>query len=57
MTLSMLPILGLLQLAAGALTIVLGKDAASTTRHKANSLAWFIIGAGAGLFICGSFLQ
>lgn len=53
---SLQPTLGLLVIAAGGLALVLGRDAASTLRHKANSLAWLLIGAGLAQFINGSLI-
>jgi hypothetical protein len=51
------PTLGVLIIAAGGLTLVLGQDAASSLRHKANSLAWLVIGAVVAQLINGSLLQ
>jgi hypothetical protein len=51
------PTLGMLVIAAGGLTLVLGRDGASSLRHKANSLAWLLIGAGVAQFINGTLLQ
>ena len=54
---SLLPTLGMLVIASGGLTLVLGKEAATSMRQKANSLAWLVMGTGAALFISGSLLQ
>jgi hypothetical protein len=43
---SLLPMLGVLVVAAGGLTLVLGADATSPLRRKANALACLVIVAG-----------